>query len=150
MEKLEVGMKYTYSYTVPLEKTVPYLYPEVDELQEMPEVFTSGFMIGLFEFVCVKALVPYLDWPKEQTLGVGFNLSHCAPTPPGFKVNVEIELIGLQKNKLLFNIIAHDGIDVISQGSHERHIIKKSTFLKVVDKKSIKQNTQIYNEKKVS
>ena len=44
MENLEIGMKYSYCYKVPIEKTVPYLYPEVEELQVMPKVFTSGFI----------------------------------------------------------------------------------------------------------
>jgi len=135
MENLEVGMKYSYCYKVPIEKTVPYLYPEVEELQVMPEVFTSGFMIGMFEYVCVKALVPYLDWPKEQTVGVGFNLSHASPTPPEFSVMVDVELISIEKNKLIFKIIADDGIDIISEGTHERHIIKEKVFQKVVKKK---------------
>ncbi len=135
MEDLEIGMKYSYCYKVPIEKTVPYLYPEVEELQVMPEVFTSGFMIGMFEYVCVKALVPYLDWPKEQTVGVGFNLSHSSPTPPEFCVMVDIELISIEKNKLIFKIIADDGVDIISEGTHERHIIKERVFQKVLKKK---------------
>ena len=47
---------------------LPYLYLEVEELQVMPEIFTSRFMIGMFEYVCVKVLVSYLDWTKEQTV----------------------------------------------------------------------------------
>lgn len=134
-KKLEVGMRYTYKYKVPMDKTVPYQYPEIEELQIMPKVFTSGYMIGMFEFVCVKALVPYLNWPKEQSLGVGFNLTHIAPTPVGFTVKVDIELIDIQRHKLIFKIKAHDGIDTISKGTHERHIIKEKIFLRVIDKK---------------
>ena len=138
MENLEIGMKYSYCYKVPIEKTVPYLYPEVEELQVMPKVFTSGFMIGMFEYVCVKALVPYLDWPSEQTVGVGFNLSHLSPTPPEFSVMVDVELISIKKNKLIFRIIADDGVDIISEGTHERHIIKEKVFQKVLKKKKRK------------
>jgi fluoroacetyl-CoA thioesterase len=134
-KKLEIGMKYTYSYKVPIEKTVPYQYPEIEELQVMPKIFTSGYMIGMFEFVCVKALVPYLHYPKEQSVGVGFNLTHIAPTPSGFTVEVKIELMDIQKHKLIFKIEAHDGIDIISTGTHERHIIKEKIFLRVIDKK---------------
>lgn len=143
MENLNVGIQYSYTYKVPLEKTGPYLYPELKELQTMPQVFNSGFMVGLFEFVCVKALVPYLNWPTQQTVGTSFDLSHCSATPPGFEITVHVQLVGIQKNKLLFSILAHDGVDVISQGTHERHIIKENTFLKVVNKKCVRKQKDL-------
>ncbi len=135
MKKLEVGMCYSYTYQVPLNKTVPYQFPEVEELQVMPEVFTSGFMIGMFEFVCVKALKPFLNWPSQQSVGVGFNLTHISPTPPDFTIKVDIELVEMKKNRLRFKIIAHDGVDVISEGVHDRHIINCANFNKKILKK---------------
>ncbi len=58
-----------FRFKVPENKTVPYLYPESAEFQEMPKVFATGFMVGLLEWVCIKAINPYLNWPNEQTVG---------------------------------------------------------------------------------
>lgn len=44
---LKPGIRYRCIYTVPETKTVPHLYPEFVEFREMPEVFATGFMIGL-------------------------------------------------------------------------------------------------------
>ena len=35
----------------------------------MPEVFATGFMVGLMEWTCVQLLAPHLD-PGEGSLGV--------------------------------------------------------------------------------
>jgi predicted thioesterase len=45
---LQAGLSYTSTYTVPLEKTVPYIYRvAADFFQQMPEVFAMGFMAVL-------------------------------------------------------------------------------------------------------
>ncbi len=56
-------------FTVPSFKTVPALYPEAPEFQAMPEVFATGFLIGLLEWACIQLVNPHLDRPAEQTLG---------------------------------------------------------------------------------
>ena len=45
----------------------------------MPEVFATGFMVGLMEWTCVQLLRPHLD-PGEGSLGVHIDVSHKAPT----------------------------------------------------------------------
>ena len=43
---LKAGLTHRFAYTVPRAKTVPHLYAEARELQAMPEVFATGFMVG--------------------------------------------------------------------------------------------------------
>ena len=109
-------------------KTVPYLYPESAEFQEMPEVFATGFMVGLLGWACIRAINPYLNWPNEQTVGTHIDVSHIAATPPGFEVIARAKLVAVDGRRLFFEIEAHDGVDLISKGKHERHIINKDTF----------------------
>ena len=94
----------------------------------MPEVFATGFMVGFLEWACIKAINPYLDWPNEQTVGTHINVSHEAATPPGLEVTASVELIAIDGRKLIFNVEAHDGVDLISKGQHERFIISKMKF----------------------
>jgi len=58
---LKPGLKHSFSYQVPETKTVPYLYAESPQLQAMPEVFATGFMVGLMEWTCVQLLEPHLE-----------------------------------------------------------------------------------------
>jgi len=57
-ETLKAGLTFEFDYTVPESKTVPYIYPEAEEFQLMPKVFSTGFMIGLIEWACVKFVLP--------------------------------------------------------------------------------------------
>lgn len=125
---LQAGLTSEFRFTIPTSKTVPHLYPESELFQQMPEVLATGFMIGLIEWACTEAVKPHLDWPREQTLGTDVRFSHLAPTPPGFTVTVNVTLTEIDGRKLTFTASAHDGIDQISAGVHERFIIDAARF----------------------
>jgi fluoroacetyl-CoA thioesterase len=132
---LQPGLAFEFKYQVPENKTVPYLYPESPEFQVMPNVFATGFMVGLFEWACIQAVNPHIDWPREQTVGIGVKFSHTAATPPGLTVRVNVKLEQVEGRKLTFSIVADDGIDQISEGSHDRFIIDAQKFNAKVIKK---------------
>ena len=135
-DSLKAGLSFEFQYKVPEDKTVPHLFPEFDEGRVMPNVFASGYMVGLFEFACIKAINPYLDWPDEQSVGIGFSLNHTAATPPGFTVTVKGKLEKVEGRKLTFGIEAHDGVDTISKGTHERFVIQAAKFKAAVSEKA--------------
>ncbi len=127
-DSLRPGIKFEHKFKVPASKTVPALYPESEEFVAMPEVFATGFLVGLLEWTCIKAINPHLDWPQEQTVGTHIDVSHQAATPPGLEVSVTVELLAVEGKKLVFAVAAHDGLDLISQGRHERFIINREKF----------------------
>jgi fluoroacetyl-CoA thioesterase len=137
-DSLQPGLKYEFQFEVPDNKTVPHLYPESPEFQVMPRVLATGYMVGLFEWACIQALIPHLDWPREQTVGIGVNLSHVAATPPGLVVTVRVLLEKVEGRKLTFFIEADDGVDLISQGYHERFVIDAAKFTAKVEGKAQK------------
>ncbi len=125
---LQPGLTFTFRFDVPANKTVPHLYPEVTLFQEMPDVFATGFLIGLVEWACIEAINPHIDWPREQSVGVHVDLSHSAATPPGFSITVKGTLVKVEGRKLTFEITADDGMDKISEGIHQRFIIDADRF----------------------
>ena len=135
---LQPGLTHTFQFRIPPTKTVPHLYPESAMFREMPEVLATGFMVGLLEWACVDALRPYLDWPAEQSLGTLVNFSHEAATPPGFTVTVDVRLERIEGRKLVFHVEAHDGIDRIASGTHERFVIDAARFRSRVAEKARK------------
>ena len=134
-ETLKIGIRYEHKFVVPPSKMVPALYPEAEEFVAMPEVFATGFLVGFLEWACIKAINPHLDWPKEQTVGTHIAVSHQAATPAGLQVTATVELIAIEGRKLVFAVEAHDGLDLISTGLHERFIINKERFMARVSEK---------------
>ena len=127
-DTLQPGIESTFTFHVPGTKTVPALYPESAEFQEMPEVFATGFLVGFLEWACIQAVNPHLDWPREQTVGTHIDVSHVAATPAGFDVTAKVTLIEVDKRRLVFEVEAHDGVELISKGKHERFVINKDKF----------------------
>jgi fluoroacetyl-CoA thioesterase len=127
-ESLKAGLTHRHQFTIPDNKTVAFLYPESDMFREMPAVLATGFMVGLIEWACIELVRPHLDWPDEQSLGTHVNFSHMAATPPGLTVTVDVKLESVEGRKLAFTAVAHDGIDTISEGTHERVIIDAQRF----------------------
>ncbi|GIX26994.1 thioesterase family protein [Pelomicrobium sp. G1] len=127
-ESLKPGIEHEFRYRVPESKTVPALYPESPEFQAMPRVFATGFLVGLIEWACIRAINPYLDWPREMTVGTHVDLSHEAATPPGLEVRVRVKLIEVDGRRLAFEVEADDGLQVVSRGTHQRFVIDAERF----------------------
>ncbi len=142
-ETLRPGLTFEFAFRIPENKTVPHLYPESAEFQQMPRVFATGFMVGLFEWACIRFVNSHLDWPQEQTVGTGVNFSHLAPTPPGLTVTVRGKLTEVDGRKLTFALEAHDGIDPISEGTHERFVIDAAKFSLKAASKAKAQNSAL-------
>ena len=126
---LKPGLIHRFFYKVPVAKTVPHLY------DESPELAATGFMVGLMEWTCVQLLAPHLD-TGEGSLGVHIDVSHKAATPVGFTITVEAECVEVKGPRAKFAIKAHDGIDEIGSGIHERFIVTWDRFNKSVATKT--------------
>jgi fluoroacetyl-CoA thioesterase len=124
---LTSGLTHQFSYVVPENKTVPHLYPEATDFQDMPKVFATGFMVGLMEWACIQLLQPHLD-PGEGSLGVHIDVSHAAATPPGLTVTVDATCTAVNGKRVSFEVKAHDGVDLIGEGRHERVVVVWDKF----------------------
>jgi fluoroacetyl-CoA thioesterase len=124
---LKPGMTHRLLYTVPENKTVPYTYPESPIIAAMPKVFATGFMIVLMEWACTELLARHLD-AGEGSVGVHVDVSHLAATPPGMTVTVDAECIAVAGPHVTFHVKAHDGLDLIGEGRHERFVVAWDKF----------------------
>ncbi len=123
----EIGASHTFTYRVPHDKTVQGIYRNAPEAAAFPRVFATGYMVALMEWACVLALGPYLE-PGEGSLGVHIDVSHLAATPPGFDVTATCTLLAIDKRRLTWSVSAHDGQDLIGEGTHARSLILNTRF----------------------
>ena len=131
---LKVGDRHRFTYLVPPDKTVPHLYPESPDWQAMPQVFATGFMVGLIEWACLDHLKPCFE-AGEGSLGVFIEASHEAATPPGLTVTVSLEVDKVDGRRIGWKVELHDGVDRIGQGRHERMVVRWDRFLPKVEAK---------------
>jgi fluoroacetyl-CoA thioesterase len=129
------GLSHSMTFTVPREKTVPFLYPESEQFARMPEVFATGFMVGLMEWCCIDLIAPHLA-EGEGSLGTLVEVTHEAATPPGMTVTVEATLERIDGRTLIFNLLARDETDIIGRGRHGRTLVNWQRFTEKVAKKS--------------
>ena len=137
-DTLRAGLEGTFRYRVPASKTVPRIYEDAADFQMMPRVLATGYMVALVEWACIELIKPHLDWPAEQSLGTHVDLSHTAATPPGLTVEISTRLESVEGRKLTFSVSAHDGVDAITSGRHERHVIDAARFAAKVEAKAAK------------
>lgn len=129
------GLSHTLTFTVPREKTVPFLYPESERFAAMPEVFATGFMVGLMEWCCIDLIGPHLA-EDEGSLGTLVEVTHEAATPPGMTVTVEATLEKIEGRQLFFQVLARDEAEVIGRGRHGRTLVNWQRFTEKVAKKA--------------
>ena len=70
-------------------------------------------------------------------------MSHKAATPVGFTVTVEAECIEVRGPRAKFALRAHDGIDEIGSGTHERFIVTWDLFNRGVAAKMAKAGAEV-------
>jgi fluoroacetyl-CoA thioesterase len=124
---LKPGLTHRVTYTVAERTTVPHTYPESSIIAGMPQVFATGFMIMLMERACTELIAQHLD-PGEGSVGVHVDVSHVAATPVGMTVTVDAECTAIVDRRVTFNVKAHDGVDLIGEGRHERFVVNWDKF----------------------
>ena len=133
--ELQAGICFEWQYTVPQRATVPALFHDTPLACDMPAVMATGYMVGLMELACTQGIMPYVDWPHEQSLGTHVSFSHLAATPPGMTLTIKGEVTAVIGKRIRFKVEALDGLDKMSEGEHERCLITPEKFhLRLADK----------------
>ncbi len=121
------GVTHTLRYRVPLQRTVPFLYPEAAPFAVMPQVFATGYMVGLLEWACMEAMAPYLA-SAQRSVGTAISVTHCAATPPGMEVSATVRCLEVDGRRSRWEVKAYDERELIGEGTHERFIVDLARF----------------------
>ena len=99
------------------------------------DVLSSMTLMTLLEQACMDALKGRLG-PDRMCVGSRMEMDHLAPTPEGFTVTAEAELIEVEKNKLVFSVSAFDQGGRVAGAVHTRHLVNRERFLDMVAQKA--------------
>ncbi len=134
---LAPGVVATHAFAVTAANTVPHLAMDRSTFDDIPEVLATAYMVVMMEGAATKALRPHLD-ANEGSVGVSIAVSHLAATLPGQTVSVTAEVTSVEGRKVTFKVTAHDGIDRIGEGTHQRMIVPWDRFKAGVAAKAAK------------
>lgn len=135
---LQPGHRFEWSYTIPARATVPELYHDTPFCRDMPDVLATGYMVGMMELACVHGMMPFMDWPAEQSVGVMVSFEHIAASSPGMTLSIKGEVLAVEGRRVRFKVEAWDDLEKICEGTHERFVIDPARFNAKVDAKRTK------------
>lgn len=98
------------------------------------DVFATPAMTALMEKAAWTSVAPYLE-EGQGTVGTKLDVTHDAPTPFGLTVTCESELVEIDGRRLVFEVTASDGKDVIGKGRHERFVVFDKKFQEKANQK---------------
>jgi len=117
MRPIPVGAKGTYSLRV-----MPAHLANQFKDVSLPQVFATPMMITAMENAALNAVRDYLD-PGESCVGTLVNVRHLAATPVGHRVTAEAVVTKVDGPRIEFTVSAHDEIEEIGKGTHERMVV---------------------------
>lgn len=95
--------------------------------RELPPVLSTPHMIGWMEAAGFEALLPFCEG-DEVSVGTAINVNHRAPTGIGAAVRCEAVLEAINGRFFVFRVTAHNGEQVIGQGTISRAFVSKGSF----------------------
>jgi predicted thioesterase len=90
-------------------------------------VLATPVMINLFEAAALAAAEKFLP-AGHQSLGTILNVRHIAATPVGMRVTATAEVTAVEGRTVHFRLEAHDEVDLIGDGTHERVVVNVAKF----------------------
>lgn len=103
------------------------------ELQDCTErggfhIFATPDLVLLLELTAIQALAPYLS-ETQSTVGTRVDVAHTAATVLGQTVTCTATVIEIDRRRVVFEIMANDGVDDIVAGTHERFVVDLDKFV---------------------
>jgi predicted thioesterase len=120
-KKIKPGLEGFCERVVSQEWTLAHFNPE------WPAVFSTPAMIGMMEMASSLAIRPVLP-PGSITVGVRIEVDHLKAVPVGATVNAISRLVEIDGRRLVFEVEARSGPDVIGRGRIFHTIVEHARF----------------------
>jgi fluoroacetyl-CoA thioesterase len=100
-------------------------------------VLATPHLVALTETECVRCVADRIEsgW---STVGIRLDVRHLAATPEGMKFTVRVVLRQVDRRRLIFDVEAHDEVDLVFKGTHERVIVETAKFVGAAEEKKKK------------
>lgn len=82
----------------------------------LANVLSTAQLLAQLESICMQALHPHLQWPRERVLGSAVKLGHKAPAVVGETAEMSGFVLGLGERSVDFHIVARVADRLIGEG----------------------------------
>jgi len=127
---LQPGLNATRRITVDKPRTV-------DFLGEALRVYATPELVRDFEQTCRDFLLGYAD-AGEDSVGTGITVTHSGATLLGMQVDIVVTVSKVEGRLVSFDLLAKDGAEEISRGSHSRFVVEVEKLRSKVAAKAAK------------
>jgi len=107
----------------------------------LPPVLATPIMVLVMENAALNAVRAYLEL-GESALGTLVDVRHLAATPVGQHVTAEAEVTELDGRRIVFAVTAHDEVEEIGRGIHERMVVDLHRLTQRLDGKHSRRSTR--------
>jgi len=121
-DKIKPGLEGSCERVVTPEMTLAHVDPD------WPAVFSTPAMIGLMELASSRAIRPALPAGSIQ-VGVRVEVDHLKAVPAGATVIAASKLVEIDGRRLIFEVEARSGAEVIGRGRIFHTIVEHSRFV---------------------
>ena len=128
LSSVDLGLKGTAQLVVGPEHTAPFVG------SGRIAVLATPVMINLIEAASLDA-VEHLLPGGHQSLGTHLDVSHVAATPVGLQVTATAQVVRVEGRTITFRVEAHDTVEAIGGGTHQRVVVSVSRFDERVQRK---------------
>ena len=98
------------------------------------DVFATPMMIALMEQAACECIASSLE-PGQTSVGTQINVAHTAATPLGATISATAKITSVDGRKISFMVTAHDGVNEIGNGTHERFVIDAERFMNKLEQR---------------
>lgn len=92
------------------------------------QVFATPAMVAFMENAAMNAVAPHLE-TCQTTVGTEISTTHIKASALGATITATATLTAIEGRKLTFAVTAHDGDNIIGEGTHTRFIVDRERFL---------------------
>jgi fluoroacetyl-CoA thioesterase len=119
---VRIGATKERTITVDSNQTTSFLW-------EGENVLSTPSMIMEMEETCRLLLKEqFVPDPEWDSVGTIVDVKHLAATPVGAEVRLKARVVAVEGRRIMFEVEAHDKLEKVGDGRHERFIINVPRF----------------------
>jgi len=98
------------------------------------DVFATPMMVALMEQAACRCMADSLE-ETQTSVGTQINVAHVAASPLGANISATATITAVEGRKVSFSVTAHDGVNEIGNGMHDRFIVDAERFMKKLEER---------------